>query len=448
MNTDKKITREEAIGLICESSIYGNLGLFIGAGFSKAILNKTANIALSWGELIEKIASMNDVDYSSLQKEGMSYPTIASKICEIMSKTKNMSYSEVVLEVKKQICKLTCWYPENAEREKYREYLNMLTPEWIITTNYDLIIESILTEKYLSLKPDNQLTSPKGVVPVYHLHGIRYAPESIIITEEDYTALFRPNEYRQVKLNLLFKESTTLLLGYGLGDINVLTAVDWSKNVFHKKGTDYPNDIIQIVYQAEPEDEAYIDKNGVVIIETNNLEEFLCELVTHKKKREEQKNDEEIELENINEIFNSGQTDNIHKFIDNQQIRLNIIRAVSEHSNSLTSSFLFFLNHCIEETWNRSSRGGCFYGYKQCIEIITDILIHMELEKMPPALFEFLIYNMETVAVRIGYDYGESWAGKAYWDNNKSLIPDITIKEIKEYIEQKRYFWIKRNLFG
>lgn len=65
---DKKITREEAIGMICESSIYGNLGLFIGAGFSKAILNKRANIALSWGELIERIAKENDVDYKSLVK--------------------------------------------------------------------------------------------------------------------------------------------------------------------------------------------------------------------------------------------------------------------------------------------------------------------------------------------------------------------------------------------
>ncbi|MDU6975949.1 MAG: SIR2 family protein [Clostridiales bacterium] len=444
---DKKITREEAIGMICESSIYGNLGLFIGAGFSKAILNKRANIALSWGELIERIAKENDVDYKSLVKEGMSYPSIASKICEDISKKKSISYQEAVLTVKRQICRLTCWYPEKAEREEYKKYFNTLDPKWIITTNYDLIIESILTEKYLSLKPDNQLTSPNGVVPVYHLHGIRYDPESIIITEEDYTALFRPNEYRQVKLNLLLKESTTVLIGYGLGDINVLTAVDWSKNVFHRKGSDYPNNIIQIVYQDKPQDEAYIDKNDVVIIETSNLQEFLCELHSYRKKREEDKQEVELRLQNINELFSSAERHDIYQFIDNQRTRLDIIRTVSENCSSLTSAFLFFLNDCIEETWNRASGDGCFYGYKQCLQIITDILIHIELEKMPPALFEFLINNMQSVASMIGYGHGESWDGKRYWDSNKKLIPSETIQEIKEYTEQKGYGWIKRNLF-
>src|SRR5271166_1652654 len=48
------------------------------------------------------------------------------------------------------------------------------------------------------------------------------------------------------------KESTTCLLGYGLGDVNVLTALDWSKNVYEKEHGDYPHEVIQIVRTKAP----------------------------------------------------------------------------------------------------------------------------------------------------------------------------------------------------
>ncbi len=51
------------------------------------------------------------------------------------------------------------------------------------------------------------------------MHGIRTSPNSIIISQEDYISLFRPNQYRQQKLSLSIKESTTLIIGYGLGDV-------------------------------------------------------------------------------------------------------------------------------------------------------------------------------------------------------------------------------------
>ena len=37
-------TRDEAYRFLAEAAIYGNLGLFIGEGFSKAILNKPGGL--------------------------------------------------------------------------------------------------------------------------------------------------------------------------------------------------------------------------------------------------------------------------------------------------------------------------------------------------------------------------------------------------------------------
>ncbi len=149
---------------------------------------------------------------------------------------KCVSFNASLQELKQEIAALTSWYPTDEQREKYSKYLEAFEPSWIVTTNYDLVIETLLTGRSTALGPNDPLSAPKGVVPVFHLHGVRTNPEEIIIAQEDYITLFRPGEYRQMKLALTIKESTTLLLGYALGDVNVLTALDWSRNVFLERG--------------------------------------------------------------------------------------------------------------------------------------------------------------------------------------------------------------------
>jgi len=120
---------------------------------------------------------------------------------------------------------------------------------------------------------------PKKLIPVYHIHGIRTNPKSLVVTQEDYIRLFRPNEYRQSKLSLTLKESTTVFIGYGLGDINVLSAVDWAKNVFRGETNNYPPDIIQVVVlEGTPRKEVYPDNNGTLIFEVNHLGFFFTQL--------------------------------------------------------------------------------------------------------------------------------------------------------------------------
>jgi hypothetical protein len=41
--------------------------------------------------------------------------------------------------------------------------------------------------------------------------------------------MFHFNEYRQQRLPLLIKESTTIFIGHSLSDI--ITAIDWAKHV-------------------------------------------------------------------------------------------------------------------------------------------------------------------------------------------------------------------------
>ena len=193
--------RKEAYAYIAESSIYGNLGLFIGAGVPKALINEDRDIALSWGELLEKCARRLKIDLGLVRTEGNSYPQIASDVVKTIAKQDNIAIDQATALLKETISDLTCWYPTESIKTEYKEVFLKLNPNWIITTNYDLVIESVLTDKAYSLQPNDAIVTHSDLIPVYHLHGIRTNPTSLVITQEDYISLFRPNEYRCMSSN-------------------------------------------------------------------------------------------------------------------------------------------------------------------------------------------------------------------------------------------------------
>lgn len=436
--------RSEVLKFISQSASYGNLGAFVGAGFSKAVLNDEGeNIALSWGELLEKVSEEFDVKYDEIWKEGVGYPDIASKICQKYSDKSGKTYEVALNELKEEIAKLTSWYPDKEQRAKYSTHLNDLNLSWVITTNYDLVIESLLTGRSVPLGPNDPLIAPNGIVPVFHLHGVRSNPEEIIIAQEDYVGLFRPTEYRQIKLALMIKESTTLIMGYGLGDVNVLTALDWSKNVFKNETDNYPNEIIQIVKKDSPRDEPYRDRNSVVIVETSSMVSFFEEFSAIRKLEVEKENIQKINLLELAKKLDTPDESMIEKFIDDGVFRKDVLSILSTFSNDLITGFVSFLDKCIEETWIRSVPNGAFQGYADNLTLILDILISFTVKQIPPALFETTAYALERVGYYVGNEYGKSYAAQKVWDNRSKEIDKDMIAELKSFATQQNYHKIK-----
>jgi DNA-binding Lrp family transcriptional regulator len=309
------------------------------------------------------------------------------------------------------------------------------------------LIESIFTGKVLSLGPKDQLLNPRDIVPVYHLHGTRLDPDSIIITQEDYISLFRPNEYRQVKLPLILKESTTILVGYGLGDVNVLTALDWSRNVYKNESTvNYPHEIIQVLYTNEPNDSPYKDRNGIIIVETNDLKDLLqrlCEYIESKRIKFVEKREN---LEKINDALTSPDSEIVKQFVDDSEFRRKIISSLLEYENYLISGFLELLSKVIDETKSRAEPPGAFFAYNQRLKVILDILIVFKVDKMPPSLFSFLASSLEDISYYIGMGVGESWEAYNTWSKRKDEIPEMTIEELKSWAYNKSSSRLKRLL--
>ncbi|MBT1073553.1 SIR2 family NAD-dependent protein deacylase [Pelotalea chapellei] len=275
-----QLEREQVLGFIRQSAQYGNLGAFIGAGFSKAVLGGCREeMVLTWSELLDEASVRMGVEFASIAKIGQGYPEIASAICMRYSEHNGCEYRISLARLKQEVAALTGCCTDQYTSVKYAAYLEHLDPSWIITTNYDLIIESLMPDRAIPLGPNDALSAPRGKIPVYHLHGLCTRPDEIIIAQEDYITLFRPSEYRQIKLALTIRESTTLILGYGLGDVNVLTALDWSTNVFGGEQANYPHAVIQILKKENPRELPYWDKNGRVILESSNLAVFFEELM-------------------------------------------------------------------------------------------------------------------------------------------------------------------------
>lgn len=438
-------TRQETLEFISRSASYGNLGAFIGAGFSKAVLNDEFNeIALSWGELLEKVSKELSVDYENIWKEGVSYPDIASQICKKHSDDSGKSYEQSLRELKKEIAKLTSWYPDKSQRSIFSPCLNELNLSWVITTNYDMVIESLLTGGSVPLGPNDPLMAPNGIVPVFHLHGVRTNPDEIIIAQEDYVGLFRPTEYRQIKLALMIKESTTLILGYGLGDVNVLTALDWSKNVFRNASENYPNEVIQVVRKENPKEEPYRDRNSVIIIETSSLLDFFEEFTEIRKNKLIEERKQKRVLRKLARQLDNPDEPMIQKFIDDVDFRKAVLKILSTFSNDLISGFVSFLNKCIDETWARSRPDGAFQGYADNLTLILDILTNFSSKQFPPALFETTAYALQRVGYYIGNEYGKSFAAKSVWDARKSELSSELISELKSFAKQHHYIYIRK----
>lgn len=433
-------SNRQVFEFISDSASYGNLGAFIGAGFSKAVLNdEFENIALSWGELLEKASEKLNVNYEAISQTAGSYPEIASSICSVHSKENACIYAKSLSTLKGEIAALTSWYPDTKKREKYSKYLECLSPSWIITTNYDTVIESLLTGKAIPLGPNDSLSSPSGVIPVFHLHGLRSNPEEIIITQEDYITLFRPTEYRQIKLALTIKESTTLLLGYGLGDVNVLTALDWSKNVFKGEDSNYPNDIIQVIHKEDPVDTPYRDRNGVVIVEIDDISIFFEQYMEIRAAELERQQKEQQILNELAAKLDDPDEEMIDTFIDNKEFRSDTLERLSKFSIHLIAGFVSFLNKCIDETWVRSRPSGAFEGYNQNLILILDILTAFPNDQFPPALFQTAAYGLERVSFYIGNEGGKSWSAKRTWDNRKTEISEQIANELTSIAVQHGY---------
>jgi len=271
-----------------------------------------------------------------------------------------------------------------ASISKFKEYFDNMNINWIVTTNYDTILESILTGKCLPLGPQECFYKIHDLIPIYHIHGIRTDPYNIIITNEDYVSLFRPNDYRQSRLPFLIKESIVLMIGYGIGDINVISALDWSKNVYTNLNKNYDAKIIQLLYTDSPKDKPYEDSYGVIIMETNNISEFLEQLNYYYNSYLEEYLSKKDKIKDYMSLFIEKDDGDTDLFISDRTYRIELIQYIANLNiefSYIYPSYMSFLQKVISELNSRSSYRWAFSAYDEKLKVLIDILIYEDIKK-------------------------------------------------------------------
>lgn len=445
-------TKDDLFKAICNASLLDNLGLFIGSGFTKSVIMASDGTAYSWAELLEKCCEEMDVDKDILKNAG-SYPQIATMICKQHSINNDVPYTVSVNVLKETIAFITDVTPSKNICDEYSTFFTDLNINWIATTNYDMLLEDIFCGRALTISPKSCFINVHNMVPIYHIHGVRNEPESIVITNEDYTYLFRPNDYRQARLPFLMKESLVVMIGYGLGDINVATAVDWSNNVFTNDNKNYSFPIVQLLWKNDPKDKPYKDDSGIIIFEINDILVFFQELLSYYNKY---KFDYNQIIDTINfyiKTFNEATDEIIKKYIENEENfrteTVNFIGSLGQEFGYVYISYLGFLRAVIKKLNQDALPYGAFGAYNDKLTIILDVIDVVPVEKMPISFLKFLADSFDSVAYYVGSNLGQSYDANDTWNSRKSNIPKSAISSFWDIIhstEPSRYLNLKRLL--
>ena len=251
-------SRSMALNWIAGSSVTGYLGLFVGTGFSKAA---TSNRAPGFEDLLRKVAERlhlpSDFDNDPAYRR-KSLPQIASELLRDYS-AKHHPSEQAAERFREEIAQLCNLVPDVSLADRLKAALNSVRPAWIITTNYDLVLEALIADAE-SVLPTEPLVARASRPPIYHLHGHRQVPTTIKVTEEDYVGLLGPIDYQRLKLPLLLLESSTGMIGYALGDINVRAAIEWSRSFRGEQGLRLPawqGRVFHAVRKQDPSQKPY-----------------------------------------------------------------------------------------------------------------------------------------------------------------------------------------------
>ena len=447
------LTKENIFRKIAKASVrIGNLGLFVGSGFSKAVFDDEtpelihSNISsnpLSWVDLLEKLCQIVEIPWESITVDYKSCPEIASEICKEAARKHEANYENVVAAVKGSVCDIVSWYPNEDQRNVFGKELKLLNPNWIITTNYDLVIEGLLPDITKSIRPNELFIHPKDQIPVYHMHGIKTDPESIIITNEDYIKMFRPDEYRQQRLPFLFMESTTLAIGYGVGDANVLTALDWTQNVYKKGNKSKHGKFIQLVLSPKPKDP--YEANGIIVVETNSVLNSLREINQYVQKEVDDKDQYNKSIEAFKKYYEELDEKGVDQFIDDDSSKAPFVQSINNAFDKVSSLGCSFLSRVINRCWQRCAPDGVFQEYAKMLNVLLYCMKNIDFSSMSPALFELIASTLNNLSYYINIrnlnDYGcykgKSKLAKKIWD--KENLPPKYIEELRNYANQRPY---------
>tara|TARA_A100000171_G_scaffold45878_1_gene50107 strand:+ start:2822 stop:4387 length:1566 start_codon:yes stop_codon:yes gene_type:complete len=209
--------------------------IFVGSGISRRYINSE-----TWYLLLEKM--VNELELTKpfeyyVSNSNNDLPKVASLMAEEFNsvwwtspkyETSRTAYSKLARKsdspLKFEICKYLEGKEKNINTELSSE-LNLLKKiniDGIITTNWDLLLESLFPDFTRYVGQEELIFSEiYSIGELYKIHGCVSNPESLTLTDADYSEFHNRNSYLAAKLLTIFVEHPVIFMGYSLDDANV-----------------------------------------------------------------------------------------------------------------------------------------------------------------------------------------------------------------------------------
>lgn len=138
------------------------------------------------------------------------------------------------------------------------ELLSEINPHAIITTNYDQLLEKIFPN-YKPVVGEQVIRENlhNEIGEILKIHGCVTAPESIVISKEDYSEFINNKKYLSAKLLTYFIEYPVIILGYSISDSNIKKILNDISKMLPK---DYEDNPVENIWFVEWEEN--IDKDN------------------------------------------------------------------------------------------------------------------------------------------------------------------------------------------
>ena len=372
------------------------LAIFVGSGVSK-----NSNLP-DWGELIEKLKKELNTDENDYLKVAQLYYLAVGKATYLQN-IKN-------------------YFSVKSEPNNIHKYIFELKPKYIITTNWDTLLEQYDRKngkQYKVISSDKDLVSSNMDKMIIKMHG-DFNNEKFVFKEDDYINYSKDFPLIENFIKSILSTHTIIFVGYSYSDINLKYIFRWIQNssalqppMFYLTFED--NEYQKKYFANYNIETVVIPEYGKKDNYKYRLEKFLKELNDYVFEKDIKQMLGQIDLKNANDI--EKLLDFIYerlKILNNQNyvLRDQIADILSECNFEFNNkkSFLYFFKNELTYGFNSSSKSLRDRYYFKFIEFLSnkekileyfDKKIQSKIEKKLNKIFNILLHsNIDGIIVK------------------------------------------------
>lgn len=224
-----------------------SLTVFVGAGFSKFSETDTIKFP-SWGDLIGALKGELNTDETDYLKVAQLY---------------HLEFGEYKLYQK-----LREFIPLHATPSDFHfKLFQVLQPKYIITTNWDNLLEKSIYENgliYDVVRTESDLIKSTLPNKLIKIHG-DFDAHNIVFTEDDYLSYSINNPLFDNFLKHILSTTTVLFLGYSYSDIDLKQIIKWIEK---NSRISPPRFLLNM--KAESSQKKYLENHGIKHLEVRD----------------------------------------------------------------------------------------------------------------------------------------------------------------------------------